>query len=710
MPCRLLSCAAAVVLLAAPALAVPSRFTGKKDPLTGSRTFELWDGSPATVGPDGLAYRMRQGTRGASVFSAFMAPNLDDLSLVRALSLPRREIATDRVVPGTRPEFWAGSMAIEQRALEGQAALPLSPLRGAAVTGIPSNYGVRTSLQAHLNANGVNAMGAFVELARRFGQLPGQGVRITNVSVGDLTDQAMADKGDSWVQFFGPTTRVIAGQRYLDYPSLPLIPTWTSDERGRLDPRGTVEFVDPNLGEILLDFSVMAPLPSDRQRPEARGDGLTDLLGIAPGAEYRLVVPKDPTISNIYTALLAAAAQQPSPDVITASLGFGFDAVGYPGRYLEDDPIGQSVIASIVQKGIVVCISSNDGTRLYTPTAIGPDGGSAATDRLRPGETPTSTADDFASTIATRVADSGAIAVGGTTLDDIFSVPPQAGGALSRVGQFPETRFNGAASFSSGFGTRIDIAAPSDGIVALAHVCTQDPCTPQDAIPVLAGGTSASAPMVAAAAAVVIQAARLMGRSLTPWQVREILVHTGRPLSQAPQTDRTLSMGTQLDVTSALESVLGTDGTPSIARVSVAHRRELGDLGASFREDADPSAIDLAGPTDFSGNPTGQWLAGPITIAADVVNAQAGLQYALVVGHTRIAQATRAFRLLPSELLAAAGLPAVSAGAARRRRALRGAPPEHRGRVRRDAARVRSVRRPDRGAARARCASRGDGG
>ena len=239
-------------------------------------------------------------------------------------------------------------------------------------------------------------MGAFAELARRFGQLPGQGVRITNVSVGDLTDQAMADKGDSWVQFFGPTTRVIAGQRYLDYPSLPLIPTWTSDERGRLDPRGTVEFVDPNLGEILLDFSVMAPLPSDRQRPEARGDGLTDLLGIAPGAEYRLVVPKDPTISNIYTALLAAAAQQPSPDVITASLGFGFDAVGYPGRYLEDDPIGQSVIASIVQKGIVVCISSNDGTRLYTPTAIGPDGGSAATDRLRPGETPTSTADDFA--------------------------------------------------------------------------------------------------------------------------------------------------------------------------------------------------------------------------------------------------------------------------------------------------------------------------
>ncbi len=478
-------------------------------------------------------------------------------------------------------------------------------------------------------------------------------------------DQSMADAGDTWVQFFGPTTRVINGQRYLDYPSLPLIPTWTSDDRGNLDPLGTVEFVDPFLGEVLLDFSVMAPLPSDRQRPEARGDGLTDLLGIAPGAQYRLIVPKDPTISNIYTALLAAARQQPRPDVITASLGFGFDSVGYPGRYLEDDPVGQAVVGSIVQQGIVVCISSNDGTRLFTPTAIGPDGGSAPTDRLRSGETPTSTDDDFATTIATRVADSGAIAVGGTTLDDIFSAPPQAGGPLAHVGQFPQTRYNGAASFSSGFGTRIDIAAPSDGIVALAHQCTQDPCTPQDAIPVLSGGTSASAPMVAAAAAVVIQAARLMHKKLTPLQVRDLLVRTGRPLAQAPQADRTLAMGTQLDVTAALEAVLGTeedDDGPSIARLSVAHRRELGDLGAAFREDTDPAAIDLAGPLDFDGNPTGQWLAGPITIAADVVNASSDLQYALIVGRTELVQGDRAFRLLPSELLAAAGLPVVSSG------------------------------------------------
>ncbi|MGZ6124305.1 MAG: S8 family serine peptidase, partial [Myxococcales bacterium] len=239
---------------------------------------------------------------------------------------------------------------------------------------------------------------------------------------------------------------------------------------------------------------------------------------------------------------------------------------------------------------------------------------------------------------------------------------PQAGGPLSRIGQFPQTRFNGATSFSSGFGTRIDIAAPSDGIVALAHVCTQDPCTPQDAIAVLSGGTSASAPMVAAAAAVVIQAARLTHKKLSPWQVREVLVCTARPLAQAPQSPRVLWMGGQLDVTAALESVIGADGAPSIARLSIAHRRELGGLGAAFREDADPAAIDLSGPVDFSGNGSGQWLAGPITIAADVVNATSDLKYALIVaGAELLAQDAPAFRLLPAEILSAAGLPIVSA-------------------------------------------------
>ncbi len=199
MPSRLLP--AAALLLAHAVLAAPSRFSSKADPVTGSRTFELWDGTTATVGPDGLAWRRApaESSRGSAAqrrsaaqrpgdtnrgsvaprpgdtnrgsaahhvpytgrsFWTFARPQADDFTLLRALSLPRRDIAVDRVVPGTRPEFWASSMAIEPRALDGSAALPLALARAAAGSGLPSNYGLRTSFQAHLNANGVNATGA----------------------------------------------------------------------------------------------------------------------------------------------------------------------------------------------------------------------------------------------------------------------------------------------------------------------------------------------------------------------------------------------------------------------------------------------------------------------------------------------------------------------------------------------------------------------
>ena len=262
-------------------------------------------------------------------------------------------------------------------------------------------------------------MGAYSLLQNRFGQLPGAGEVITNVSIGDLTDQTMADAGDPYVQFFGPTTIVQNGQRYLDLPSMPLIPTYTAGPSGTLDPLGSTENEDPALGEVMLDFGVMAPLPHDAAAPLDLGSGVTDLLGIAPGAQYRLVVPQQPTFDQIAVALLAAAQQTPRPNVITASLGFGTDAFGFPGRYLEDDPILQTVIASIVQQyHIVVTISANDGTRLFTPTAVGPDGGSTATNTTRdPGAT-TDINDDQTSTTPTQVLDSGAIAVGGTTLDD----------------------------------------------------------------------------------------------------------------------------------------------------------------------------------------------------------------------------------------------------------------------------------------------------
>ncbi|HEU4402316.1 MAG TPA: S8 family serine peptidase, partial [Candidatus Polarisedimenticolia bacterium] len=528
---------------------------------------------------------------------------------------------------------------------------------------LPTNYGLTSSLQSHLNAGGVNALGAFDLLGRRYAQLPGEGVIVTNVSLGDLTDQSMADKGDQYVRFFGPTTIVVRGQRYLDVPSLPLIPTFVASPNGRLDPRGTVEFVDPQLSEVLLDFSVMAPLPHDRQRPGAVGDGPTDLLGIAPGAAYRLVVAQEPTIANIIAALLAAANQSPRPDVITASLGFGIDADGFPGRYLEDDPVARAAVRSIVHDlGIVVCISSNDGTRLIVPTAIGPDGGSAPTDRAAAGETSTSIDDVAFSTAPSRIDDSGAIDVGGSTLDDIFSAPPQGGGPLAGTGSFPATRLNGSTFFSSGFGSRLDVAAPSDNIPALEHDCTGFPCTAQMVSPVLEAGTSASAPMVAAAAAVAIQSGRLAGRPLAPLAVRDLLARTGRDLPDAPLSPRPITVGRQLDVTSAVESILGADPGPSIVRVAVAHRQSIEPFGAIFVEATDPGAIDLQGPNDFLGNPTGQNITGPITIAPDItgLGSPPDLSFALTIGRQTLTGTGRVFRLLPDRILAAAGQPVAS--------------------------------------------------
>jgi hypothetical protein len=643
------------VIVSVPGAAPATGFAATKGARTGDARV---DETLRTVG----ARSMRAVSAGSSLFVVDVAGD-DPVRAARKL----------RATPGVayaEPDWIVSSMATEPRPIPQTALRPpkvqaLAPKPQA----LPANFGLQSSLQSWLNATGVNAIGAYADIARRFGQLPGQGTIVTNVSIGDLTDQAMADAGDLYVASFGPTTRVIAGQRYLDIPSMPLIPTYTVDSTGAIDPLGTVEFVDPFLGEVLLDFSVMAPLPHDRQRPEAQGAGATDLLGIAPGAQYRLVVPKEPTISNILTAMLAAAQQSPRPDVISASLGFGTDSVGFPGRYLEDDPIAQSVVSTIVHRyGVVVSIAANDGTRLFTPAAVGPDGGSTPTDLLPPGAQPTSVADDALSTTPTLIADSGAIAVGGVTLDDIFSAPPQSGGTLAGLGQFPTTRFNGGGGFSSGFGTRVNISAPSDNIPSFVHSCDAGfGCAPNDVIPVLSGGTSASAPMTAAAAAVAIQVARLTRQRADPLQVRDLLVRTARPTTDAPQSDRSLHVGPQLDVTAAVESLLGTDKrvSGSIVRVSVAHRQAFQDLGETFIEATDPSAIDLLGPTlDFFGLlfSLGQNAVAPITIAADVtgVPRDEATSFALRVGSMVLTSSQPSFRLLPEEILSAAGMTLVA--------------------------------------------------
>ncbi len=253
---------------------------------------------------------------------------------------------------------------------------------------VPQNYALTSSAQALLNRPGMDEVPAYVTIEDRYHQLPGQGETITNVSLGTLDDaSAVANAKDPCHGFattYGPTTEMIGGQRYLDWPSMPLIPTYTASEAGKLDPAGeTCGADDPNLTEVGLDFSMMAPLPHDLQRPDALGASLTDLLGIAAGASYRLVVPSTAggAITDVDAALIAAASQKPRPEVITASLGFGEDSFGFSARYLEDDPVTEAIIATIVHSyHIVVCVASGDGLRPLTNAAVPPAGGSAATE------------------------------------------------------------------------------------------------------------------------------------------------------------------------------------------------------------------------------------------------------------------------------------------------------------------------------------------
>ena len=72
----------------------------------------------------------------------------------------------------------------------------------------------------------------------------------------------------------------------------------------------------------------------------------------------------------------------------------------------------------------MVCVSSGDGLRTFTNAAVPPSGGAVATDLAGHGQAPTDLNDVAFSSAVSRVDDSGAIDVGGSTLDDIFAAPP----------------------------------------------------------------------------------------------------------------------------------------------------------------------------------------------------------------------------------------------------------------------------------------------
>ena len=253
-----------------------------------------------------------------------------------------RRLRADSSVAYAAPDFTVQSMIAGRRPVPAEALKEISGYRRSTKTfgrsmkstlrstSIPGNTAVAFNLQAMLNAPGVDAIAAFDEIGQRFGQLPGAGTIITNVGLGDADDASAAanpaDPCHDAVANGGPTTHLIGGQRYLDLPSLPLIPVWVSDANTNLSATGEVCNVEPSLAEVGFDFSVMAPLPDELQRPGELASVAADLLGIAPGASYRWVAPGT-TNGTVFTsdtlaAMIGAARQRPAPDVMTVSIGF----------------------------------------------------------------------------------------------------------------------------------------------------------------------------------------------------------------------------------------------------------------------------------------------------------------------------------------------------------------------------------------------------
>jgi hypothetical protein len=581
-----------------------------------------------------------------------------------------KAIAQLRVLPSVAyvsPNWRVQSMAAPSIPLQ-TSALQAQTLRrrmSFAPASLPANYAISSSEQSMFNAPSLDAAAAFDEIQSKYSQLPGTGEIITNVSLGDLDDAGAAsnssDPCNFYASVYGPTTIMMGGQRYLDFPSMPLIPAYTADSSGNLSGQNEVCGVDPVLGEIGLDFSVMAPLPSNLQRPGEQGSGMSDLLGLAPGASYRLVVPQSssPSITDILAAMIGATMQQPRPNVINASLGFGYDVYGFSGRFFEDDPFTESVIASIVQNyDVVMTLAAGDGVRTYTTVAIGANGGSTPTNVVKDSSQITDLNDIAFSGVPSQDLDSGSIDVGGTTLDDVFARPPQyAGDPFKAQHAYAETRWTGFTNFSSGDGTRVNVSAPADNIVALTHAFGGA----ADSVNLsLSGGTSASAPEAAAAAAVVLQVARLTGHPMNARAVRSFLASTGNAVPEVPQADSNLHVGPQIDLRNAIETLLtaaGTQGHPNVPRVAIEQRRNFANLDGAFLSNTDPTNIAL-------NDPTGQdrYQISWITIAPDWEWMPKGVQYSLYLtgSPNKVIARTAWARVLPGSLLEAAGLPLAS--------------------------------------------------
>lgn len=560
---------------------------------------------------------------------------------------------------------------------------------------LPDNYSFQNDGQSYLDASSNNTTGALAMLQTKFHQTPGQGSYITNVSLGTIDDTS---------------TVVENGQRYLEQAGYPKIPVWLSSENCTANPDGTQTCsvtLDPNatnttdgqgdLTEVMLDFSVMAPPPvGDPRIANPAPAGLGEILGTAYGANFRLINPKVNTTENFFAAFLGAAfLQNPKPSVITASIGSGFGIGGFSDYFFEQSGMIHDIVSTIVSGAdIFVSISAGDG-QTNTDAAMNPNGLTGPTEvtkntsKITDIDDPNLWADpsySYGLTVEPQyVTDSGANDSGGDALNDVFNNSPWSKAISPKVSHAlhtTETRWTGQQNFHTGSGSRVNVSAPADDILFLAQVeVGGKPVNPIATTPELIGGTSASAPEIAGAAAVVRQTATLLGHPISAKDTRKLLAETGRD-NLTPYFDLSdANVGPNLDLTAAVQALFDRYGgwnqpAPFFVRMTVAQRKAALNqtyFGRSFYTDTpqDPSAktatINLSqgltpdsGPTIETLNNNGDNVNQPITFAVDAAfqsSWNANYSWTLQLGNQKVDVPNQYFnrslpyvRLLPSEI------------------------------------------------------------
>jgi Subtilase family len=585
-----------------------------------------------------------------------------------------------------------------EQALADVAAARAGGSTGIDASGLPTNAAYRTDAQSYHDAASDNVTGAAAMIAGTFGQQPGQGEVVTNVSLGNIDNNS---------------TVLDKGQRYIVQAGYPKIPVWLSSENcvtnagGTqtcsivLDPSGTTQDNQGDFLEVNLDFSVMAPPPVGDPRivNPAPATPTGQLLGEAYGASFRLINPKVNTTPNFVAAFLGAAfLQTPAANVVTASIGVGFSIGGFSDYFFEQEAIIHDAVSLLVNGAdIFVSISAGDG-QTATQVAMNPNGLTGPTETTNDPKRLTNIADpslwanpsySYGLTVEPQfVIDSGANDAGGNTLNDVYNNAPwntEISEAARHDQHTTETRWTGQQNFHTGNGTRVNVSAPGDDILILAQIEQNGvPVNPAGSFPRLIGGTSASAPEIAGGAAVVRQAARLLGLSLTARQVRDLFVATGRQ-NVHPAFDLNKDpIGPALDLTAAVQKVFDmarVKGTPSFVRMTVADRKAVltfSDLRSSFWSDTsqDPVAhtasIDLSqglvfpsGRTNETVGASGDNVFAPITFGVDAAFMKdIDLSWTLSLGSRTVNVPNRLFdgktpfiRLLPSEIFGLLGEP-----------------------------------------------------